>query len=269
MDQTGTLAELFEACGYPYEQLEEDTIINIEDQGIEIASYDHDTKKVIFKKVISLRRKHDSEQYILHCREKVTDQNPLGIILRGTENHKVYDPATKIYVSIKEAKLVLDQDNDPLHVYTSNREVKEPVLDIEVEDTHCYFTNGILSHNTAGGNALKFYASQRIDIRRIGGVKDAKSDDDTQFVGNKTRLKVVKNKIAPPFKQVEFVISYGHGIDKEQDVLEVAIKQEIIQKSGAWYAYGEGGNFAQGAANAAQYFRDHPEMYQEIYDKLK
>jgi recombination protein RecA len=121
---------------------------------------------------------------------------------------------------------------------------------------------------TAGGNALKFYASQRVDIRRIGGVKDSKSDDDTQFVGNRTRVKVIKNKLAPPFKQCEFTISYGVGIDKEQDVLEAAITQGIVEKKGAWYAY-KGSNFAQGAANAATYLRENTETFSEIYEQLK
>lgn len=121
---------------------------------------------------------------------------------------------------------------------------------------------------TAGGNALKFYASQRVDIRRIGGIKDSNSGDDTQFVGNRTRVKVVKNKLAAPFKQVECTIDYGTGINKEQDVLEAAITQNIVEKKGAWYAY-KGSNFAQGAANAATYLRENQEMFTEVYEQLK
>lgn len=119
-----------------------------------------------------------------------------------------------------------------------------------------------------GGEGLKFYCSQRVDIRRIAGVKDSKSDDDTQFVGNRTRAKIVKNKVSPPFKQCEFTINYGTGIDIEQDILDAAVAQGVVQKSGAWFAY-EDKNFAQGAANAATFLRENPEMFQAIREQLQ
>ena len=116
---------------------------------------------------------------------------------------------------------------------------------------------------TTGGNALKFYASVRLDIRRTGSVKDGEN-----AVGNETRVKVVKNKVAPPFKEANFVIMYGQGIDRLSEVIELATKFEIIQKSGAWFSYG-GNKIGQGKSNAANYLRDFPELALEIENKIK
>ena len=115
---------------------------------------------------------------------------------------------------------------------------------------------------TTGGNALKFYASQRLDIRRIGAIKNGE-----QVVGNRTRVKVVKNKMAPPFKEVEFDIMYGTGISREGDLLDFAATENIVEKSGAWYAYG-GERIGQGRENAKDYLRDHPELAASVERKL-
>lgn len=111
---------------------------------------------------------------------------------------------------------------------------------------------------TTGGNALKFYASVRMDIRRIGAIKD-KED----VVGNQTRVKVVKNKVAPPFRQVEFDIMYGEGISKTGELLDLGVKGDFVEKSGSWYSY-DGNRIGQGRENAKQYLRDHPEMMQSL-----
>ena len=115
---------------------------------------------------------------------------------------------------------------------------------------------------TTGGNALKFYASQRLDIRRIGAIKNGE-----QVVGNRTRVKVVKNKVAPPFKEVEFDIMYGTGISREGDVLDLASAENIVEKSGAWYAF-DGERIGQGRENAKDYLRDHPEVCAAVERKL-
>jgi len=115
---------------------------------------------------------------------------------------------------------------------------------------------------TTGGNALKFYASQRLDIRRIGAIKNGE-----QVVGSRTRVKVVKNKVAPPFKEVEFDIMYGTGISREGDVLDMASTENIIEKSGAWYAYA-GERIGQGRENAKDYLRDHPDISAAVERKL-
>jgi len=115
---------------------------------------------------------------------------------------------------------------------------------------------------TTGGNALKFYASQRLDIRRIGAIKDGE-----QVIGNRTRVKVVKNKVAPPFKEVEFDIMYGHGISREGDILDLASNENIVEKSGAWFSFG-GERIGQGREQAKSFLRDHPEAEAQIEAKL-
>jgi recombination protein RecA len=115
---------------------------------------------------------------------------------------------------------------------------------------------------TTGGNALKFYASQRLDIRRIGAIKDGE-----QVIGNRTRVKVVKNKVAPPFKEVEFDIMYGHGISREGDVLDLASTENIVEKSGAWFSFG-GERIGQGREQAKAFLREHAEMLADIEAKL-
>ena len=111
---------------------------------------------------------------------------------------------------------------------------------------------------TTGGNALKFYASVRIDIRRIGSIKD-KED----VIGNQTRVKVVKNKVSPPFKTVDFDIIYGEGISKTGEILDLGVKANLVDKSGAWYSY-KGEKLGQGREAARQYLKDHPEVAAEI-----
>jgi recombination protein RecA len=115
---------------------------------------------------------------------------------------------------------------------------------------------------TTGGNALKFYATQRLDIRRIGAIKDG-----DQVIGNRTRVKVVKNKVAPPFKEVEFDIMYGHGISREGDVLDLAAQESIVEKSGTWFSFG-GERIGQGREQSKTYLREHPEVLQQIEGQL-
>ena len=116
---------------------------------------------------------------------------------------------------------------------------------------------------TTGGNALKFYASVRLDIRRTGAIKDR-----DEVVGNATRVKVVKNKVAPPFRQVEFDIMYGEGISKVGELIDLGIKAGVVEKSGSWYSYGDE-RIGQGRENAKQYLRDHPEVSFAIEDKIR
>jgi recombination protein RecA len=116
---------------------------------------------------------------------------------------------------------------------------------------------------TTGGNALKFYASVRLDIRRIGAVKNG-----DEIVGNETRGKVVKNKIAPPFKQAEFQILYGQGINSLGELIELGVKHGFVEKAGAWYSC-NGERIGQGKANAAKYLEEHPEMAKDVDAKLR
>ena len=111
---------------------------------------------------------------------------------------------------------------------------------------------------TTGGNALKFYSSVRLDIRRIGAIKDG-----DEVVGNETRVKVVKNKMAPPFKVVEFQILYGKGINKNAEIIEFAVKKGIIEKAGAWYSY-KGDKIGQGIAKTSEFLKENPKVLEEI-----
>lgn len=116
---------------------------------------------------------------------------------------------------------------------------------------------------TTGGNALKFYSSVRLDIRRIGAIK--KGDE---ILGNDTRVKVVKNKVAPPFKQVTFDILYGEGISREGEIIDLGVDQGIVKKSGAWYSYGSE-RIGQGKDNVRQFLKEHPAMAQEIEQQIR
>jgi recombination protein RecA len=116
---------------------------------------------------------------------------------------------------------------------------------------------------TTGGNALKFYATQRMDIRRIGAIKEG-----TEVVGNRTKVKVVKNKIAPPFKDAEFDIIYGHGISKEGDILDLGVSLDIVEKSGAWYTF-EGERIGQGRENVKKFLTENEDIKNRIAELVK
>jgi recombination protein RecA len=152
-----------------------------------------------------------------------------------------------------------------VHVKPPTRSMNR--FDIEVEGHHNYFVDGVMVHNspetTSGGKALKFYASIRLDVRRIETLKDG-----TEAVGNRTRVKVVKNKVSPPFKTAEFDILYGVGISREGSLIDIGVEQTIVRKSGAWYTY-EGDQLGQGKENARNFLRDNPDLANEIEKKIK
>ncbi|HEY9467958.1 MAG TPA: recombinase RecA [Vicinamibacterales bacterium] len=116
---------------------------------------------------------------------------------------------------------------------------------------------------TTGGRALKFYASVRVDIRRIASIKDG-----DQIIGGRTRVKVVKNKVAPPFREAEFDVMYGEGISREGDLLDLAVEKRIVEKSGAWFAYG-GERLGQGRENAKQFLRENPDVRRTIEERVR
>ncbi|MCB0930467.1 MAG: recombinase RecA [Mycobacterium sp.] len=155
---------------------------------------------------------------------------------------------------------VLDVHVKP-HTRSMNR------FDIEVEGNHNYFVDGVMVHNspetTTGGKALKFYASVRMDVRRIETLKDG-----TEAVGNRTRVKVVKNKVSPPFKQAEFDILYGRGISREGSLIDMGVDQGFIRKSGSWFTY-DGEQLGQGKENARNYLLGNADVANEIEKKIK
>jgi len=152
-----------------------------------------------------------------------------------------------------------------IHVKPPTRSMNR--FDIEVEGSHSYFVDGVMVHNspetTTGGRALKFYSSVRLDVRRIETLKDG-----TEPVGSRTRIKVVKNKCASPFKTAEFDILFGTGISREGGLIDLGVEQGIVRKSGAWYTY-EGDQLGQGKENARTFLRDNADLSDEIEKKIK
>lgn len=150
--------------------------------------------------------------------------------------------------------------------------LRKLTANIKRSNTLCVFINqirmkiGVMFGNpetTTGGNALKFYASVRLDIRRIGAIKEG-----DEVVGNETRVKVVKNKVAPPFKQAEFQIMYGAGISKEAELIDLGVQQKFVEKAGAWYSY-NGNRIGQGKANVVRYLKEHPEISSELEQRIR
>ena len=159
-----------------------------------------------------------------------------------------------------------------LHARLMSQALRKLTANINRSNTMVIFINqirmkiGVMFGNpetTTGGNALKFYASVRLDIRRIGSIK--KGDE---VIGNETRVKVVKNKVAPPFREALFDILYGEGISREGEVIELGVQHKLVEKAGAWYAY-KGEKIGQGKDNAREYLREHPEIAREIENKVR
>ncbi|MEM0912939.1 MAG: recombinase RecA [Pseudomonadota bacterium] len=150
--------------------------------------------------------------------------------------------------------------------------LRKLTANIKRSNTLCIFINqirlkiGVMFGNpetTTGGNALKFYSSVRLDIRRTGAIKDG-----DEVVGNETRVKVVKNKVAPPFKQAEFQIMYGEGISKEAELIDIGVAQKYVEKAGAWYSY-NGNRIGQGKANVVKYLKENPEIANELEGRIR
>lgn len=159
-----------------------------------------------------------------------------------------------------------------LHARLMSQALRKLTGSVSKSNTMLIFLNqirlkiGVMFGNpetTTGGNALKFYASIRMEIRRIGQIKERE-----EVVGNQTRVKVVKNKLAPPFRQVEFDIMYGEGISKVGELIDLGVKANVVEKSGAWFSY-DSTRIGQGRENAKQFLRDHPEMADAIEKKVR
>ena len=150
--------------------------------------------------------------------------------------------------------------------------IRDSTATIKKTNTMVIFINqirmkiGVMFGNpetTTGGNALKFYSSVRLDIRRTGNIKKGE-----EIIGSETKVKVVKNKVAPPFKTAEFDILYGEGISREGEIIDMGVEARIVEKSGAWYAY-NGEKIGQGKDNAREFLRENPEISREIENKVR
>jgi recombination protein RecA len=161
---------------------------------------------------------------------------------------------------------VLRKYRKPVPPRQHERPSKRRRYDLQIEGNHTYLVDHVVVHNSPetqpGGRALKFYSSQRLDIRRIETLKEG-----TEAIGNRVRVKVVKNKVAAPFRQAEFDIEYGQGISSEGCLLDLALEHGIIQKSGSFFSYGEE-RLGQGRNNAKGYLREHPEVAEELERKI-
>jgi recombination protein RecA len=168
----------------------------------------------------------------------------------------VFEPMRYELVALPITKIAVKPPSRSMHRF-----------DIEVEGNHNYFVDGVMVHNspetTPGGRALKFYSSVRLDIRRIESIKDG-----AEVTGNRTRVKVVKNKTAPPFKQAEFDIMYGKGISREGSLLDVGVDLGIVKKSGAWFTY-EGEQLGQGRENVKNFLAENVDLMVEISEKIR
>ena len=140
-------------------------------------------------------------------------------------------------------------------------------FDLEIEGNHSYMVDGVIVHNspetTTGGRALKFYSSLRLDIRRITQIKDGEN-----VIGNRTKVKVVKNKVAPPFREAEFDIVYGEGISRLGELIDIGVENKIVDKAGAWFSY-KGERLGQGRDNAKNTLRDNPAMRDKIEAEVR
>jgi recombination protein RecA len=159
-----------------------------------------------------------------------------------------------------------------LHARLMSQALRKLTANIKRSNTLVIFINqirmkiGVMFGNpetTTGGNALKFYSSVRLDIRRIGAIKKGE-----EIVGNETRVKVIKNKMAPPFKKVEFEILYGEGISREGELIDLGVKEGLVDKAGAWYSY-NGDRIGQGKDNVRNFLKEHPEIAQDIDNQLR
>jgi recombination protein RecA len=159
-----------------------------------------------------------------------------------------------------------------LHARLMSQALRKLTANIKRSNTLVIFINqirmkiGVMFGNpetTTGGNALKFYASVRLDIRRIGAIKKGE-----EVVGNQTRVKVVKNKLAPPFRQTEFDILYNEGISKEGELIDIGSLQEIVEKTGAWYSFNKE-RIGQGKDNARQFLKEHPDVAADIEKRIR
>lgn len=249
-------------------------IINVSSFNRKVLSFNEKNNTNEFKKVLNIIRKKDDYMYLTSVG---------GEILENQEYHKFYVKMdldkSATYFTVKDLHkykkpfFMFNKDFEWVQadgVKRANKKIK--IFDFEVESNHNYYSNNFLSHNTifgnpettTGGNALKFYSSQRLDIRRIGQNKGK----DDEVTANKVRVKVVKNKVAPPFRQAEFEIKFGIGIDKISEMIDLAVQLEIIKKSGSWFSY-DSSKLGQGVENVRLTLVENPDLYDIIEKAVK
>jgi hypothetical protein len=269
------MEELFKKLGYMIADMPIGKLIDVSEQNKYLKSFDIKNRITTKSKILGIIRKEDTTEYKVY--ETKTAEIENIYLFSGSPKHRILVLEEDIYnwYTLEELN-IRQKDNLRLHGYLSSCaaitenglktiRVEEtnntiPIVDVQMENG-CYFSDGILSHNS-GGNALKFYASQRLDIRRIGAIKQG-----DKIVGNRTRVKVAKNKLAPPFRETEFDIKFGIGIDKNAEIIDLGAETNVITKSGSWYSYNDT-KIGQGRDNAMVWLSENPNTRDEIRAKI-
>ena len=235
---------------------------------------DESSKEKLSNKFIQLgfpKPTIDDKGFIFYGEDSFKFQNLIKQYIHPSMDYKIHPKLRGMFI---DNNLLLSTSNKPIptlieteiiKIYDKPKNKQTLKFDIEVEDNHNYFVDNVLVHNspevTTGGNALKFYASIRLDIRKIEQIKE-----EEVAIANRVRVKVVKNKVAPPFRQAEFPIIFGEGIDVIGETLDIATDLNVIQKSGSWFSYNET-RLGQGRAFIKKLLTDNVEMFEEIKQK--
>jgi len=253
-----TMENLFKKVNLDYQSMEKNIPYDVSDKNVKVRSFNHESGKNEFARILSLIRKDDIEEYNLVLKNG-------DILLRCSGEHRIYDKEKDDYLYVKDIEegVALDSNNNKIPFFVVKTGKIIPIVDMNVEGNENYFTNGLLSHNT-GGNALKFYASQRIEVRK----KETNSDADGEAISNDVKIKIVKNKLAPPFRIAEERIVFGKGIDRAYSLLKMAVALNVVDKKGAWYYYNDE-KIGQGEKNTLTFLEDNEILYEEIAEKVK
>lgn len=244
-----------------YKSMEKNTPYNVSDKNIKVKCFSHALNKVEMKKILSIIRKDDAFVYYL------IDKNG-NTLLRCSGNHRIWDEDRKkyVYVSDIESGKALDSYGNIIEFSVKETDEILPIVDIEVEDNSNYFTNNILSHNTTtGGSSLKFYASIRLKLTKLGAIEEG-TGDNRQKTSVKTRVDCVKNKTFPPFKRAEYIVTFGKGIDNEALYLQTILANFVEHPTKVSYVM-LNGEKVNGIAKAKEYLETHPDVFNQ-YKKM-
>lgn len=245
---------------------------------VEVLSYDRKLGRVVPKRVVNWFDNGRTEQFLQFtvARSGKNGRSQFAC----TDNHPIRTPdgwrrahelttgdlvMTAASTAQSNGHELVPMPITGIHVKPTTRSMQR--FDIEIDGTHNFFADGVMVHNspetTTGGRALKFYSSVRVDIRRIASIKDG-----DQVTGIRAKVKIVKNKVAPPFRAAEFDIDYGEGISRAGELLDLGVEHKVVGKSGAWYNYGDV-RLGQGRENSKQFLRDNPDLADEIEGALR
>lgn len=258
------------------ESMKEKEIVDVEEHGIEVLSFNIKNKENEFRKVNKVVRKPDSYTYTFLVGNDKIEVTKDHMFYIKIDKEPTYMEVSHIIKMFNKNKIhILNIDNEFVSISKIEKSDKKyPIYDMEVDGNNNFYTSGYLSHNTmfgnpevvCGGNALKFYASVRLDIRRSITTKNSVMEDGVKM-GNQVTVKVVKNKVSPPFRQCEFDILYGEGIDSYGELVKMALDLGMIQKSGTWFSYNDT-KLGQGVLGAIQFLKEDSKMCEEIKERV-